>query len=218
MKRLFIFDLDGTVLDTLGTIAHYANAALVKNGIAPIEREQYKYLVGKGIANLIRGMLEYRDAYTDELYARVYGDYDTAYNADVSYGTEIYPEMKETLDALKERGVRIAIVSNKPDVATQRVVVRCFGEGYFDFVTGQRADVPLKPDPTAVNAVIEQFGAKKSECVYIGDTGGDMVTAKNAEIQAVGVLWGFREGEELLAAGADVLISRASELLELAKN
>lgn len=213
MKKLLIFDLDGTVLDTLGTIAHYANAALEKHGIAPIEREQYRYLVGRGIANLIRGMLEYRGAYTDATYDAVYRDYDTAYNADVAFGTTIYPEMKETLDALKARGVRIAIVSNKPDFAARTVVERCFGKGYFDFVTGQREGAPLKPDPTAVNAVIEQFGVARDECAYIGDTGGDMVTAKNAEVLAVGVLWGFRGREELLASGADALISRASELL-----
>lgn len=215
MKKLFIFDLDGTVLDTLGTIVHYANAALEKNGVKPIAKEQYRYLVGRGISNLIRGMLEYRGAYTDALYERVYRDYNTAYNADAARGTAIYPEMKETLDALKARGARLAIVSNKPDFAAQTVVEHCFGKGYFDFVAGQRADVPLKPDPTAVNDVIARFGVLRDECVYVGDSGGDMVTAKNAGIGAVGVLWGFRGRDELVAAGADVLLARASELLEI---
>ena len=215
MTRFFLFDLDGTVLDTLGTIAYYANGALVKNGVEPIEKEQYKYLVGRGIANLVRSMLEYRSVYSDELYERVYHDYDTAYNADVAYGTEIYPEMKETLDELRARGCRLAIVSNKPDFAARTVVNATFGEGYFDFVTGQKEGAPFKPDPTVVNAVIDFFGAERAECVYVGDTGGDMKTAKNAGVRAVGVLWGFRDREELLENGADLLLSGARELLDI---
>ncbi len=214
MKRLFMFDLDGTVLDTLGTISYYANAALEKNGVAPIEKNEYKYLVGKGIANLVHGMLTYRECYSDALYESVFCDYNTAYNADVSFGTVIYPGVKETLDALKSRGVKIAIISNKPDFATQGVVEKIFGKGYFDFVTGQKPGAPLKPDPTVVLSVMQAFHAAPEECAYIGDTGGDMKTGKNAGVLSLGVLWGFRESEELLGAGADALIERAEELLE----
>ncbi len=214
MIALCIFDLDGTVLDTVGSIAYYANGALEKNGVEPIPTEQYKYLAGRGIANLVRGMLEFRSCYSDELYARVYHDYDTAYNADVAYGTTIFEGLKEVLDELKSRGIRLAIVSNKPDFAAQTVVKALYGEGYFDFVTGQVPGGILKPNPTVVLDVMNRFGATREECLYIGDTGVDMQTGKNAGMKTVGVLWGFRGREELLRDGADVLIAAPNELLE----
>ena len=216
MIKLCIFDLDGTVLDTVESIAHYANYALVQHGIEPIEPKEYKYLAGGGIVSLMRGVLKYRGRDGDEaLYASLYRTYDDAYNADPAYLTTIFDGMKETLDVLKDRGIRIAIVSNKPDFAAQEVVEALYGKDYFDFVTGQTERYPLKPDPASVNAVIERFGAKKDEVLYIGDTSTDMLTAKNAGLFAVGVLWGFRGRDELLASGADILLAHPSELLNL---
>ena len=214
MTRLCIFDLDGTVLDTVGSIAYYANGALVKNGVEPIPEEQYKYLAGRGIANLVRGMLEYRGCCSEELYERVLHDYDTAYNADVAYKTTIFDGLLETLDRIKVRGVKIAIVSNKPDFATQTVVRELYGEGYFDFVTGQTPGGILKPDPTVVLSVMESFGVSREECIYVGDTSTDMQTGKRAGMRTVGVLWGFRGREELLENGADLLISHPAELFD----
>ena len=214
MIKLCIFDLDGTVLDTVGSIAYYANFALSKNGVEPIPEEQYKYLAGRGISNLVRGMLEYRGCYSDWLFERVFHDYDTAYNADVAYKTTIFDGMLETLDMIKARGVKLAIVSNKPDFATQTVVRALYGEGYFDFVTGQKPGGILKPDPTVVLSVMDSFGATREECLYIGDTSTDMQTGKRAGMRTVGVLWGFRGREELEENGADVIISRPSELCD----
>lgn len=214
MIKLCIFDLDGTVLDTVGSIAYYANFALSKNGVEPIPEEQYKYLAGRGISNLVRGMLEYRGCYSDWLFERVFHDYDTAYNADVAYKTTIFDGMLETLDMIKARGVKLAIVSNKPDFATQTVVRALYGEGYFDFVTGQKPGGILKPDPTVVLSVMDSFGATREECLYIGDTSTDMQTGKRAGMRTVGVLWGFRGREELEENGADLIISRPSELCD----
>ena len=214
MIKLCIFDLDGTVLDTVGSIAYYANFALSKNGVEPIPEEQYKYLAGRGISNLVRGMLEYRGCYSDWLFERVFHDYDTAYNADVAYKTTIFDGMLETLDMIKARGVKLAIVSNKPDFATRTVVRALYGEGYFDFVTGQKPGGILKPDPTVVLSVMDSFGATRDECLYIGDTSTDMQTGKRAGMRTVGVLWGFRGREELEENGADVIISRPSELCD----
>ena len=214
MIKLCIFDLDGTVLDTVGSIAYYANFALSKNGVEPIPEEQYKYLAGRGISNLVRGMLEYRGCYSDWLFERVFHDYDTAYNADVAYKTTIFDGMLETLDMIKARGVKLAIVSNKPDFATRTVVRALYGEGYFDFVTGQKPGGILKPDPTVVLSVMDSFGATREECLYIGDTSTDMQTGKRAGMRTVGVLWGFRGREELEENGADVIISRPSELCD----
>ena len=213
MIKLCIFDLDGTVLDTVGSIAYYANRALEKNGVATIPTEQYKYLAGDGIKNLVRNMLNYVGAYSDELYERVLDDYGTAYNKDVAYKTCIFDGLLPVLDELKSRGIRLTIVSNKPDFAAKTVVRAIYGEGYFDFVVGQREGYPLKPDPLSANEVMERYGVSREECVYVGDTSTDMKTGKNMGVFTVGVLWGFRGKDELVANGADVVIENPSELL-----
>lgn len=212
MIKLCIFDLDGTVLDTVQSIAHFGNTALTMNGIEPINAEEYKYLAGKGVANLIRGMLNFRNCYTDALYQKVFRDYNAAYDANVTYKTTVFEGLKEVLDSIKAWGIRMAVVSNKPDFATRTVVNAIYGEGYFDFVTGQVPGGPLKPDPTTVLAVMDQFGAAREECLYIGDTSTDMQTGKNAGMYTIGVLWGFRGREELLENGADLLIEKPCEL------
>jgi len=214
MTKLCIFDLDGTVLDTVSTIAYYVNSALENNGITPIEVKEFNYLAGRGMANLIRDSLNFRNTYSDELFERVLKEYNTAYNADVTYKTTIFDGLKEVLDAIKSLGIPMAIVSNKPDFATKTVVNRLYGEGYFDFVTGQTPGGVLKPDPRVVLSVMDMFGVTPNECIYVGDTSTDMQTGKNAGIFTVGVLWGFRGREELEANGADAIIEKPEELLE----
>lgn len=213
MIKLCVFDLDGTVLDTVHTIAYYGNSALSKNGIEPIDVEEYKYFAGNGAVNLIKRALRFRDRLTDETFQKVFHDYDTAYNADTSYMSKKFDGMQETLDSIKAMGIKMAILSNKPHFATTGVITSLFGEGYFDCVYGQREDVPIKPDPTAVLQILAELNAKPEECLYIGDTGTDMKTGKNAGLYTVGVLWGFRGKEELLENGADITIEKPQELL-----
>ena len=213
MIRLAIFDLDGTVLDTVASIAHFGNLALSKNGIDPIETAEYKYLAGNGISRLIHNMLTFRGCDTPVLYERVYRDYDDAYNADVAYLTTSFDGLPEVLDEFKRRGVALAIVSNKPDFAARGVTEAVYGRGYFDFVMGQTPDFPLKPDPTSVLSVIERFGVKREEVLYVGDTSTDMLTGRNAGLRTVGVLWGFRDREELVGSGADVIVQVPRALL-----
>ena len=214
MIKLCIFDLDGTVLDTVECIAYYGNNALVNNGIAPIPVETYKILVGNGIYNLIKNMLNFRNCMTEENFQKVFHDYDTAYNADTSYKTKIYDGIQETLDSIKALGIKIAIVSNKPHFATTGVINTLFGQGYFDCVYGQREGFPIKPDPTTVLQVLSDLDAQQEECLYIGDTGTDMKTGRNAGIYTVGVLWGFRGKEELIQNGANLTIEKPHQLLE----
>ena len=214
MIKLCIFDLDGTVLDTVHTIAYYGNYALSKNGMEPIDVQEYKYFAGNGAVNLIKRALRFRDALTDEIFEKVFADYNAAYNADTSYLTAPFEGIKETLDAIKAQNIKMAILSNKPHFATCGVIHSLFGEGYFDCVYGQRENVPIKPDPTAVFQIMEQFHVKPEECLYIGDTGTDMQTGKNANLCAVGVLWGFRGKEELQSSGADVIVEKPEQLLE----
>lgn len=215
MIKLCIFDLDGTLLNTIGTISHYGNLALNENGIDGIGEDTYKVLVGTGIKNLIKGMLEFKDCYSEELFNKVFRVYDEAYNANTYYKTEIYSGIYETVKKLKSKGIKTAIVSNKPHFATTEVVGHFFGNDLFDFVTGQKPGAPLKPDPTAVFETINTLGVRPEECLYIGDTGTDMKTGKNAGLYTVGVLWGFRGEAELAQNGADEIINRAEELLNI---
>lgn len=214
MIKLCIFDLDGTVLDTVHTIAYYGNFALQKHGIEPIEDKEYNYFAGNGAVNLIKRALRFRNALTDEAFEKVFADYNAAYNADTSYLTAPFDGIKETLDAIKFRGIKMAILSNKPHFATCGVITELFGEGYFDVVYGQRENVPIKPDPTAVLGIMEEMGATAEQCLYIGDTGTDMKTGKNAGLCTVGVTWGFRGKDELLENGADLIIDKPCQLLD----
>lgn len=214
MIKVCIFDLDGTVLDTLSSIAHFGNAALVHNGLAAIDEAQYRYFAGDGIHELIHRMLRYHGADTDEMYERVYHDYRTAYHSDVSYGTRMFEGLPDVLTRLHDEGVTLAVVSNKPDEAAKGVVRSLFGDGFFTHVIGQIDGVPLKPDPTAVWQVLDELQVPRDSACYVGDTSTDMQTAKRAGIRAVGVLWGFRDEAELRASGADVLCATPQELYQ----
>ena len=214
MIKLCIFDLDGTVLDTVHTIAYYGNFALQKHGIEPIEDKEYNYFAGNGAVNLIKRALRFRDALTDEIFEKVFSDYNAAYNANTSYLTAPFDGIKETLDAIKSLGIKMAILSNKPHFATYGVITELFGEGYFDVVYGQRENVPIKPDPTAVLGIMAEMDATTEQCLYIGDTGTDMKTGKNAGLCTVGVTWGFRGKDELLENGADIIIEKPCQLLD----
>ena len=210
--KLCIFDLDGTVLDTVGSIAYYGNLALEKHGIEPIDEKEYQYFAGDGAKILIKRMLSHRSCYSDELHASVFRVYNEMYNADVTCKTVIFDGLKEVLDRLKEEGYRFAIVSNKPDFAAKTVANALYGEGYFDRVVGQKDGSILKPDPHEVFAVMQDVGAEAQDCVYVGDTDTDMRTGKNANLYTIGVLWGFRGREELEVSGADVIVATPREL------
>ncbi|MBO7273658.1 MAG: HAD family hydrolase [Clostridia bacterium] len=212
--KLCIFDLDGTVLDTVGSIAHYGNLALQKHGIEPIDEKEYKYFAGDGAKILIKRMLHYRSCYSDVLHASVFKLYNEMYNADVTCKTVIFDGLKEILDRLKADGYRFAIVSNKPDFAAKTVANALYGEGYFDCIVGQKEGSALKPNPGEVLAVMQELGARGEDCVYVGDTDTDMRTGKNANLYTIGVLWGFRDREELEKNGADIIVATPAELYQ----
>ena len=216
--KLCIFDLDGTVLDTVGSIAHFGNLALVHHGIEAIDTKEYNRFAGDGAKNLIARMLNYRDCYSDERHASVFKKYNELYNADVTCKTVIFDGLKEVLDRLKRLGYRFVIVSNKPDFAAKTVANALYGEGYFERVVGQKEGSALKPNPGEVFAVMQALGADVKDCVYVGDTDTDMLTGKNANLHTIGVLWGFRDRRELEASGADAVVATPEELfLEITK-
>lgn len=217
MKKACIFDLDGTLLNTIKTIEYYGNLALEKNGFPAIEQKEYNYFVGNGAELLVRRMLKFHGCEDEEIFKKVFRDYNEAYDADVLFKTDVYDGVRETLDGLKQKGVKIAVLSNKPNFATQSVVEIFFGKGYFDVVFGQREGVAIKPSPDAVFEILDILNVEKEDCLYVGDTAVDMQTGASAGLYTIGVLWGFRERKELQEAKANTIIDNPKDILNIAE-
>ena len=215
MKKAVIFDLDGTLSDTIETIAYYANGALTAYGLDPIPTESYKLLVGDGAKTLVKRMLDTLDVEDESLFQQVLDKYNSDYNADVMYLTKVYDGIYKLIDALKEKGVKVAVLSNKPHDTTTMVLDKLFPNKPFDAFFGAREGVPLKPDPTALNELVTLLGVEKEDCLYVGDTAVDMKTGKSGGLFTVGVLWGFRDLSELTKGGADTVISTPHQLVPL---
>lgn len=215
MTRAVLFDLDGTLLDSLEDLADSANYALRQRGYPVHALEAYKYFVGNGMAKLIERILpaERRDVPEErERLAAIYAPYYAAHSLDK---TKPYDGIEEMLQALRERGIKTAVVSNKPDEPARQTVGAVFPAGTFDVVVGGLPAFPLKPAPDLALHVLGRLGVAPGEALFVGDTGTDMRTAKSAGCTAVGVTWGFRGREELLENGADRLIDRPRELFDL---
>lgn len=210
---LYIFDLDGTLTNTLQTIAYFGNYALTAHGFAPIEPERYKTLVGDGMDILIHRMLQEYNADTDELFHRVRKTYDDAYSADFLHDTTVYGGIVQALGALKKRGDRLAVLSNKPHHVVVPIVNALFDNNLFDLVYGQRNDTPKKPAPDGALSICQKLSVRLQDAVFVGDTNVDIMTGKNAGMTTVGVLWGFRSKQELTDAGADYVIDAPAQLL-----
>lgn len=212
--RAVLFDLDGTLLDTLEDLAGASNTALGRLGCPVHPLAQYKLWIGDGIDNLVRSVLPpaRRDAATlgecgrliREEYSRGWADH-----------TRPYEGVADLLDALAQRSVPMAVLSNKPHELAQKCVARLLPRWSFATVLGQRADTPRKPHPAGALQIAELLGLRPGEMLYLGDTNTDMQTAVGAGMYPVGALWGFRSAAELLDAGAKQLIGRPAELLEL---
>ena len=213
MKKAVIFDLDGTLADTIASITYCGNLALSRFGLPSFGEEDYKHFVGDGAAMLIRRALLAAGDERLEHFDEVYEAYLEIFAKDCMYQVKPYEGICALLEELKRLSVRIAVLSNKPDRDSLRVVEALFGKGYFDFVQGQRADIPRKPDPAGVYRIMEAFGLSAGDFLYVGDSGVDMKTGRAAGIFTVGVLWGFRDRKELVENGADAVISKPLELL-----
>jgi len=209
-----IFDLDGTILNTIDSIAYFGNKALTKYGFGEIETERYKEMVGNGAKVLVRKMLKDNGCDCDEINKKVLGYYKEIYDNDFLFKTTVYDGIRQLLVELKDRGIKIAVLSNKPHITTKKLIDNLFGEDYFDICYGNREGIPLKPDTTALLALISELGVTTNDCIYIGDSGTDMQTGKGGGLFTIGVLWGFRKRDELAANNADLIISHPNEILK----
>lgn len=213
MKKAVIFDLDGTLSDSIASMKYCGDRTLAAFGYGPFPESDYKYFVGDGAANLVKRALLAAGDETLVHFEEAFTLYKEYFAKDCMYQVKPYDGILELLAALKERGVKIAVLSNKPHDQTVDVIETLFGAGYFDLIQGQKDGVPIKPDPAGVFAILRKLELEAGDILYLGDTATDMKTGKSAGAFTVGALWGFREKKELEEAHADALIGHPTELL-----
>ncbi|MDE6392589.1 MAG: HAD family hydrolase [Muribaculaceae bacterium] len=213
MKKLVIFDLDGTLLNTIADLGNACNYALRKGGYAEHPLTAYNYMVGNGIRRLMERATP--DA-TPETIERLLEDFRTYYNEHCTDRTEPYPGMPELLETLTAKGIKVAVASNKYQAAVDKIIDHYFPHVEFAAIRGERADCPRKPDPSVVFALLNESPTPKADVMMVGDSAVDMETARRACIESVGVTWGFRPVSELRGAYADHIVSDPSEILTLA--
>lgn len=215
MYKACIFDLDGTLTDTLESLTYSVNATLREMGLGQISAEQCKAFVGSGARKLIERSIKATgdpEALRIEEAMEVYG---RIFKENCTYHVAPYPGIVEMLTALKEQGVQLAVLSNKPHVQTQDVVATFFGNDIFASVQGQQEGIPRKPDPTAVFMIAEELNVMAEECVYIGDSDVDMQTGNAAGVTTIGVSWGFRSKDVLREHGATYIVDKAEEIISI---
>lgn len=214
MIKAVIFDLDGTLSDTLSTIAHFGNLALTYCGFSSIDTEKYKYFAGNGKKVLIQRMLEYLEEYSEDNFNKVEKKYDFEYEKDVLFDTKPFDGICDLLDNLKKNGIKLAVLSNKPDNVAVAGIKQLYGD-IFDVLHGKMDNIPAKPSADGVKLVLEELGVTADECIFVGDTNVDIETAKNSDILSIGVLWGFRDYNELSNAGADYIVNTPDEIFQI---
>jgi phosphoglycolate phosphatase len=213
--KAILFDLDGTLIDSLPDIADCCNRLLAARGFPTHGYDAYRYFIGDGLKNLVRRALppEARDA---PMLATFAAEYHAEYARNWNVKTRVYDGINQMLQAARARGLRMSILSNKPDEFTRQCVEFYLPGHPFEIVLGASDRFPRKPDPAAALHVARSMGLRPDEFLYAGDTATDMQTAASAGMHSVGVLWGFRTADELRAAGAAALVTSPAELLERA--
>ena len=209
--KAVLFDLDGTLLDTLADLGNAVNRMLQQHGFAPHRLDDYRHFVGDGAKMLIRRALP-QEHRSESFIQSCLDEYLTDYQNNWHVHTCLYSGIAAMLDDLNDRSVALAIVSNKPHVLTERCTRAFLGKWPFQVVLGQKAEMPKKPDPTGALLVARQLDVPPASCVFVGDSGVDMQTAVAAGMYPVGVSWGFRPEAELRKHGARLLLHHPVEL------
>ena len=211
-NRLAIFDLDGTLLNTIGDLALGCNHMLRMRGLPEHTYEEYCHFVGNGITRLVERAIP-EELRTAEYIAEARCDFVEYYTEHIDHKTVPYEGMHEVLRRLSKEGVTLAVASNKFHAGTECLIERFFADVEFASVHGNRDGFPLKPDAAVLKLIMEECGFEPQQCCMIGDSGVDMQTAHNAGVRSVGVTWGFRSREELVENGADLVVDNAEQLL-----
>lgn len=213
-KKLVIFDLDGTLLNTISDLGRATNYALTANGYPPHLLESYPMFVGNGVRKLIERALP-PDAYNHETVEKLISDFKSYYNSHNTETTEPYSGIPELLKALRDCDVKLAVASNKYQEAVTTIIEHYFPDIDFVAVAGQREGIPVKPDPSIVFGILLEAGIPKDETLYVGDSGVDMQTAARACIDSVGVTWGFRSKDELRKNQATYVVSNPDDIINI---
>ena len=214
MIKYVLFDLDGTLLSTLDTITHHLNQALVKHGLSEITVADTGEFIGNGARKLVTRAVKKGGCTDESVINGVLSDYNRAYDSDPLPFTEPYPGIRELVDELYKRNIRLGVVTNKPDPTAKKLIEHFF-PGKFDIVSGGREGIVLKPDPTEAIRVLSLMGGDVSECAFVGDTSVDIETGRNMHAAlSVGVSWGFRSKKSLLLSGADAVVDTALDILK----
>ena len=213
--KIIVFDLDGTLLNSLEDLADSANWVLEQHGFPTHPVDAYRYFVGDGVRKLIERILPQEER-TDARIEQCQQEFVVYYKVHMEDKTCVYEGITELLAELKNRGLKIAVATNKVHVAVAPLMAKYFPNIRFDAMIGQREDVPVKPAPQIMFDILKETGCELSEALHVGDTATDMQLAHNAGVTPVGVLWGYRPLEELREAGAKFIIEKPQELLGLA--
>ena len=214
MKQLAIFDLDGTLLNTVEGLGYAANHALQAHGYPTHSIASYPFFVGNGVRRLIERVLP-EDARTEATIDRLLLTFKEYYNDHNTDYTKPYEGIPELLSLLSSRGVAIAVASNKYQAATEKLISHFFPTLSFIAVEGQKEGVPVKPDPSIVCEILAKAKTPKADTIYIGDSGVDMETARRACLDSVGVTWGFRPEKELVENHADTIVNSPGDIAKL---
>lgn len=213
MIHTILFDLDGTLLNTIDDLADAANWVCAQNGWPQHTVAEYKYMVGNGIPKLVERFSP-AEARTPDRLAETLAQFTAQYDAHKEDKTAPYPGIPELLKELKAAGIQTAVFSNKADALCGKIIEHYFGPGAFSAVRGSRPGVPTKPDPTGLWDLMRQLNADPATTLFVGDSDVDILTGHNAGLPAMGAVWGFRGAGELTAAGAEALAFRPGDILD----
>ena len=215
MYKACIFDLDGTLTDSLESMTYSVNETLKELGLGQISSAQCMNFAGNGARRLIELSLQAAGDSQAESLDKALELYLRIFEKNCNYQVAPYDGIVEMLQTLKEKGILLAVLSNKPHLQARDVVSTYFAEGTFTQVYGQQDGVPRKPDPTAVHIIMDEFNVSKEECLYIGDSDVDIQTGLSAGTTTVGVTWGFRSREVLIKNGATILVDKPEEIISI---
>lgn len=213
---MYIFDIDGTLLYTIDSIAYNINESLKDFNLSEVPKDKVREFVGNGPVVLINKSLDYINFEKDEeKRLEILNHYNKKYDDNPAYLTKPYDGIKDELDKLKERGEIIAAFSNKPDSTCKKVIEEVFGKGYFDYILGYREDIKRKPSPEGMYIIKEKFDVDFTDIIYFGDSEVDMECGKNAGVFTVGCAWGFRDKDLLLSHKPNLVIDSPSEISKI---
>ncbi len=214
MKQLVIFDLDGTLLNTIGDLAVACDEVLKRHDLPTYTMEEYQSFVGNGVMRLVERAIP-EDMRTEAFVAELRGEFVEYYFENIHQHTTPYPDIVWTLRELQKRGIAMAVASNKFQRGTEKLVSHFFPDIHFEIVLGQRVGVALKPNPQIVRDICQFTSFTPDKILYVGDSGVDMETAAAAGVESVGVMWGFRSREELEQSGANHIITSPKSIVSM---